>query len=808
MDSGTLHPASSKLADDLSHHLKPLARGGSLEVLTQLREALWFEEVEWVSPRSSQCRVSLHSFLMRQAQARLEFSGPRVCLRISPGLSLAEAVHHWRWTSLSLPGDVLIAAHAAATGQEPPADSVSLGAPELDGFFSETELAQTHLHLGAAIPFERLWTHLMAGIASQDLLPGDLKGTAGFVDTREFLCWLVTAALARLSLGSFLFHLEQGQAQDLGSFLPGLAKRTRPPQVFLGAMSALSQGKDPVSFAEARRLLRTLQGQPPERLQGDPLEVLEQRDPLFEWLGLAPTLPETRLIARSFRYLRTSPADKGFASLFWQYLRIRNLTYRHLVLAPGTGGLDWFSTHFRNISPLRKGMDERTRVCSALEMDSRGARLASLEVRTSPSAHWGDIRNLAREVKAAPFRREEPVARALVLHFIKETHTSRPDKLPNADPRQRAHGCRFGSYFHAREQEVLAIETVLRRHPRLLQVLRGMDVCHLELAVPTWVFVPLLQRVRQASARVAESSGGGLRALGLTLHAGEEFRRLSEGLRHIHEPVEFQLLQRGDRLGHALALGTKPRAWCRDNAVVPQPKEEHLDDLLWELDRVAHDDWLTPRGRARYVKEQATRLGAEIYGGSTALVDLRQARKLRGDAYFLATVGYPFMRSHELAKQWGPPGELAVRYLSDFAVYTRGRQPELVTVHPTDAAMLERTQQFLRSTLAALEITIEANPTSNMLIGEVALEHHPIFSLQPLPGKARKGVSSIAVALGSDDPVTLATSLPDEFAYLYFELLRAGVSRQEAQSWLRRVAEGGMRARFTHQPTGPGPRAP
>ncbi|WP_147439254.1 hypothetical protein [Corallococcus sp. CA049B] len=667
----------------------------------------------------------------------------------------------------------------------------------MDAFFAETDIAQTHLHLGAAIPFERLWTHIMSGITNQELLPNDLKGTAGFADTREFLCWLVTAALARLSLGSFLFHLEQGRARDSGSFLPALAERTRRPQVLLRAMSALSQGKHPVHFAETRRVLRTLQGRDSERSHAEPLEAMTRRDPLCEWLGSSPSLPETRFINCSLRYLQASPADAGFASLFWQYLRIRNLTYRHLVLAPGTGGLDWFSTHFRNISPLRKGMDERTRVCSALEMDSRGARLASLEVRTSPSAHWGDIRHLARQVETTTFQSEKPVARALVLHFIKETHTSRPDKLPNADPRQRAHGCRFGSYFHAREQEIIAIETALRRHPRLLQVLRGMDVCHIELAVPTWVFVPLLRRVREASARIAEESGGSLHALRLTLHAGEEFRHLSEGLRHIHEPVEFRLLQKGDRLGHALALGTEPQVWRRDNAVVPQPKEEHLDDLLWELDRVAQGDWLMPKGRPRHIEEQAMRLGMEIYGGAATLDDLRQARKLRCDAQFLSAIGYPFMRSHELARQWGPPGELAVRHLSDFAVYARGRQPELFTAHRTDVAMLTQAQRFLRQTLAAMEITIEANPTSNMLIGEVSLEHHPIFSFQPLPGKERGNVSRIGVTLGSDDPVTLATSLPDEFAYLYFELRRAGASRQAAQNWLRQLAECGMRARFT-----------
>jgi hypothetical protein len=794
--SGDFGPGTREVCDQLMLHLRPIARGLSLEVLAQLRDSIWFESAERPSARTRQCRIPLSRFLLAGASTRLEFSGERVVLRPPPGQTTADAVHRWRWSSLSLPEDVYIAAHAAQLGREPVADHVSLGAPELDGFFASTPLAQPHLHLGAALPFERLWTNLMTRAGDAELSPAQLKGNAGFESPREFLSWLVTAALARLLLASYLFHREKGRTETLGTFLPYVTARLNRPNEVLPAMTAFARGSRPISFAQVRWALRRLTGPVNEHPGSEPLDAVARRDPLFEWLGKARALPETRFLSRGLRFLQTEE-DEGFASLFWQYLRIRNLTYRHLVLAPGTAGLDWFSSHFRNIAPLRRGLDERERVSSALELESRGARLDSLEVRTSPSPRWGEVRDLARHVQNAPHIPGRKVARGLVLHFIKEPHTTRPDKLPNADPRQRAHLCRFGAYFHARQQETTAVETTLRRHPQLLKVIRGLDVCHLELSVPTWVFHPLIKRIRDTSARIAHETGRGLQALRLTMHAGEEFRRLSEGLRLVHEPVEFGLIQDRDRLGHAIALGLEPRAWCKEAPFAPQPAEDHLDDLLWEWARYQQAELEPPANRMPYLEQQLARLGSFIYGGNPSTKELLRARELRHSPLFLKAVGYPFIRSPHLRSEWGSAGRLALRYLCDFGVYERGRQPERVITHPTERPMLERAQSFLRGVLADRHVTIEANPTSNMLIGELRLEEHPIFRLQPLRGKGAEGGAPVAVALGSDDPITLATCLPNEFAYVYFELIRSDVDPATALEWLGRIAANGMQARFT-----------
>ena len=203
---------------------------------------------------------------------------------------------------------------------------------------------------------------------------------------------------------------------------------------------------------------------------------------------------------------------------------------------------------------------------------------------------------------------------ALVLHFVKERGTSGIGPRHRADPRQRAFGCRYGAYFHRRHREALAIEGALQRMPQLLTVLRGLDVCSVELSVPHWVFFPLLQRLRAASARVACRLPGRVPELRLTPHVGEDFRHLTEGLRRVHEPIEFGVLRSGDRLGHAIALGEDVARWADAHPRVAVPAEERLDDLLWELTAVRERALPTDAGRLEAVRASITSLARFIFG--------------------------------------------------------------------------------------------------------------------------------------------------------------------------------------------------
>jgi hypothetical protein len=564
----------------------------------------------------------------------------------------------------------------------------------------------------------------------------------------------------------------------------------------------------PTSLARLRLLYRHLIGpapaSPPRSLQ----ELL-LRDPLSSARESTSgdVTPELRFAVQALRELRQTGVehDRLLAITFWQYQRIRCLTYRHLVEEPGTGGLDWFSRHYERISTLRGAVDPFT-FQSALEMESADLRLGSLEARTAPEPRWFQNRDLVRNVtrQAARFQPEAGHARpevGLVLHFIKRSEVGRGStRRLLADPRHRAFNARYGPWFHEQRQRVLAIERALRHHPELLLVLRGMDCANLELAIPTWPFVLLLSRLRaasvQASARLARMRPlWRVPPLSTTLHAGEDFRRLSEGLRRIHEPIEFGLLTSGDRIGHGIALGVEPESWAKRWHVVMQPTEERLDDLLWELTRYQQGHLPADTGRVEYVRAEAQRLIRQIHPRETPRVEhCVEARQRRHDPVLLRRLRYPFVTERAPTD---PIDRLVWLYLTDTGVFERGLRPMDVLASDDEVRMLQAAQRWLRAELGRLELTIESNPSSNLLIaGMASVEEHPVFRLQPLRGRESHG-PPVQVSVNVDNPLTFASRLADEFAHLYFALLRSGVSAADALAWVDEARENGWRSRFT-----------
>ncbi len=839
--SGALGGSTQVISDELIQWLRPRSRGTSLEILRRLQDHVWFSVSE-NRPERPGHSVSLEAYLGSFAARFLTASGSQFFIRdgapasefsSTPGgnETIENQIAAWRWLSLALPQDLLLAAYSCVSesNRAPTCDHVSPGAEHMERFFTEDGIAQTHLHLGAAVSFSVLWTHLMSRISTDDIQPGALQGTAStpFGGAQEFLGWLVTAALSRLCLASFLW---QQQEQNFADYMPRLARRGEEPRALLLVLSTLMRGKAPVPFLSTRPLLRRLAGPAAARLPTS-LREIREADPLYRWDlgGRGAHLPyetqpgrlsETRLLFEAMRWLRqvrmarrrveatggrwTSQGEDLFERVFWQYVRIRNRTYRHLVQEPGTAGLDWFSTHFRRINGLRRGM-EQALMSTALHLEGRGpAPLASLEVRTSPPSSWAEVhtlvRDVARDVDAPPECNPE---RGLVLHFLKQAERPGGKGMPYADPRSAGHACRFGQYFSDRLREAQAIETALERHPELLVILRGMDVCSLELTVPTWVFIPLFRRLRTHSEKISQTLAhlGHVPPFRFTMHVGEDFRRLAEGLRRIHEPLLFHMLGPGDRLGHAVALGLEPGRWASATPITRQPREERLDDLVWELHLYREQSITVEASRIEAVRGEVANLSQQIYGDPIPADLLVEAWMRRHSPGVLERLGYPFMgaltRRPVIPSPVPTPDWLLWRYLTDYGVYRRGQVTVEVPVTEHEVQMLRHAQRFLRRHVAQRGMTVEANPSSNMLIGDIPFEAHPIFALQPLAGMSAAEGGPVPVSIGDDDPITFANCLPDEFSHLYYQLIRQGIGAQDAMNWLEQVRKNGLRARFT-----------
>ena len=336
----------------------------------------------------------------------------------------------------------------------------------------------------------------------------------------------------------------------------------------------------------------------------------------------------------------------------------------------------------------------------------------------------------------------------------------------------------------------LSIERALQAKPERLQWLRGLDLASDERAGPLWVAAPLIARARQASRIASQHSG--LPAMRVTLHVGEDFDHLASGLRAVHEPLLWQLVEPGDRLGHALALAMPPEDWCRRNPLVPMTRHARLLDLAWMLG----------------LMEQAEpNLRGQAWQGVAADTEPRLRAALRQTLRDLdLPVETEVTRFHRDLGQrkshepWshasGGAAEIDEAFRRHFSKPNESLNAIIKVDTRDDAPLLTAVAARVRREVARMQLAVEVNPSSNFVVG--ALDRpldQPMFQLHPVNDQDG---SALPVTLHSDDPLTFATCLADEYAYAWAGLVVSGnVSHALARTWLDDAASASWRWRFT-----------
>ncbi|MBI4866883.1 MAG: hypothetical protein HY816_08015 [Candidatus Wallbacteria bacterium] len=593
-----------------------------------------------------------------------------------------------------------------------------------------------------------------------------------------------------------------------------------------------------------------------------PEAAIRHGDPISDLfpcpLGGDPST-ECQFVSRALRHLETSrDPDDLFARLFWQVQRVRVKLYRHLIQRPMTPGLLWFVRTYERIRPLRRSLPMRPRVAEAARLSGLGRGLRSLELRLAPDESTGgmltDLTDALERITAlTPTVHHSPTRYSVrcphdfefgvVYHLIRkrwakvDEGSPRPNWLStHAEPKsgagmpQTPPGGGAGSYGYARyyretRKRVVALANLLLDFPATLALVRGIDVCTDEAGVPTWVLVPLfghLDAAGQVASQYLEMNQGlKIPALRKTVHAGEDFSHLLSGLRRVDEALKWLHLREGDRLGHGVVLGVDPGSWAKSTGPVALTRLDRLLDLAWEFRLYGGRSFPAPGGRAAFVASELVRLAGEIFGPDPMhpheivrlVSDLHTPQRLRA----LRFPDGPVPTEDELERRLRGqaaggglrPGErvrqvddsldrylLLLRSLADPAVFERGRVTELVDPAPEGPA-LELLQLDLRRRIASLGLVVEINPSSNLVVANLGdLTQHPVWRLNPpIP---QDGLPPLRVGIGSDDPLTFATSLPEEYMLMHDALVSSGkLTDQEAGDWVERIRRTSLDSRFT-----------
>jgi hypothetical protein len=541
--------------------------------------------------------------------------------------------------------------------------------------------------------------------------------------------------------------------------------------------------------------------------------------------------------------------DKYFARIFWQVIRIRCQYYRAVVQRPLTGGLQWFIRFYARLGKFRDPINPIL-LDMAYHVAGAGHRIRAIEFRTSIAGTaieigeevLGYLKSWQRVLEHRNTSMTDPEM-GIVFHFVKDRDDNKNWErgIPAAfwantyaephkeDADNSDDDGRYVSYYVKNSAKACALAELIEAVPSCLWVIRGLDVATDELGIPTWVLTPLFRHVLDTAAKASAMPNKGSyqhhpTPLRVTAHVGEDFRHLLEGLRRIYEQVHYILGNTPGRLGHAVALGVDPQTWAESVGSILMPAEERLWDLVWEWRMYTHYRIklgfaaAAPAGRIETVINQIHALSELVYGSKSdyTVEQLAEAHHILHRFLVPPFTKYPAVEGHfdtfrhcadnirtwhdHEGRQVHSPHQVSKilkAYLDDEACFKRGQTVIDIPICTDEIAALQAIQFAMRSGIAQSGIVVEVNPSSNLLIGDLLdLRNHPILRLCP-PVPDPDAPPSVAIAVGSDDPLTFSTQLLREYTLLHQAACAAGYPEKAVYEWLESIRHTSMDSRFT-----------
>ncbi len=771
------------------------ATAAQVERAVEEAHEIWFEATKDSSLREIDVLSGIAGTLIKR-------DGREVILvvdRESPGREILR----WRFVSLTLPPGILIAA-STECGLDVPGGVRILTASMAPDF----PVAQNHLHHAALPSFEELWVSLrVRALTDPSGFAMSIQGVRAYCPglhqapcladkTQDVESLTPSKKLARAR------HMGEWADLILQAFI---ARRVIDQHSW--HRESLRDCADPVCRIGRSSLRTFVAGQTkPYSLTGTRYPWREERNQLArevhkstasasrrQLAGASHNLltkeaeSERRMLGRAFHLLRSQKrGDSEYEKMFLQYLRIKTAVFGLLVHSPGDRGLERFLTYFGQIKVYAREADK----LKPRPPDEPGLNVRATEYRVAPDA-WLETLRDDSEISEAQ-------EAAWVIHF-KRRGLSENYELPL-----------YGQQYRIIKGEGNKIANALAQKPARLKMLRGIDICGVEGKQPLWVSAQTLQRLRARSRDIAASRPAqGLEPLRLTLHVGEDFEWLTSGVRAVAEPFYWHLIERGDRIGHAIAVTLEPRDWWdrHKGQVMEVTRFDRLLDLAFlaeyarkrsrkqtgwlnvTIEKIASRLW--PNVRNKPIDFVLTAREMWRHLGLDTMRRLMDSRDLHENAPLHEQWIHEYLwhrgtqkRAHEIMRM----------SVSDDEKEARARSQN------NERELLAKARETLIREIALWQVCIESNPSSNLVVASLdSMASQDFLQIRPT-SVARRGAETLTWTISTDDPITFSTTLADEYAYAWAGMVLRKDKPYDpsyARALLDEAAATSMRMRFT-----------
>lgn len=548
------------------------------------------------------------------------------------------------------------------------------------------------------------------------------------------------------------------------------------------------------------------------------------------------------------------------SSLFYLYLLIKSNFRGELIQINKRVGFKNFSEYQDRKNQFFGELDEywteaqRLAICAVAEENHIVSLEARIMTKSSSAEIVKEIHDFDERIKYSARDKENTDYLFYVTHFPKKAFTNKEFEN-KAFPVPR-------NVLVRKKIKVMALSQAdFRKNCYKFNTrIHGIDACSNEIGCRPEVFATEFRYLRAAgnpkhlpwwNMDVQDFS---LSPVHVTFHAGEDFLGICDGLRAIDEAVTFLEFQKGDRLGHAMALGINAEDYYnfkRRNIVMT--KQDYLDDCIWLLFRSL--EWNIPMetNLREKLKETARSLISEIFklegrnlsglrdniGEYGNILELYYySWMLRGDHPELYQSGQYIFGEHTL-KQQNTGGYnmnslytlkedayqnymlaknnreklekyrkstfisyLYYLYHYDVTAKKNGLKTYSFSVDDEYIELIGRFQAYMQKDIAKRGIGVECNPTSNMLIGTFQYyDKHPILAFNNHYLEDDCDNAQIKVSINTDDLGVFDTSLRNEYALLLSSICRkrhqeGNFNDEAVYEYLNYIRETGIEIAF------------
>lgn len=482
-------------------------------------------------------------------------------------------------------------------------------------------------------------------------------------------------------------------------------------------------------------------------------------------------------------------------SLFYVYILIKSNFRSEMIQNNDKVGFSNFSDYQRRKNQVYEKYDEywteaqRLSVCVAVDENN----VESLEVRIMPNTKFEKIHCTVNDIDMKSNFAIENVNEKFfyVIHFpkgkfSKKEFAGKDSLVPrNVYVRRRT------------KNAAIALAKYFENHPYEKQRIYGIDACSQEIGCRPEIFATEFRYLRECSKIQQEQpwykdEWEQNKELGITYHVGEDFLDILDGLRAIDEAILFLQMKKGDRLGHAIALGIDAEKYYNfKRRSIYLTKQDCLDNYIWILYRsIELGICIDPRYRT-ILKRKARLLLHDIFpklvNKYADNLDLYYySWKLRGDNPSLYESGkYSYdqikgmihtyynsmkIKDDELEYYRGNEGIASYLYFYHYNSETKenGLIPEEIVVEDWYIALVQQLQKAMQHEIAKKGLVIECNPTSNLRISPIQeYKEHPILVFNNTFLEQDTQNPHLCVTINTDDIGVFDTSLENEYALMY-----------------------------------------